>query len=425
MEIFVIGLNHNSAPIEIREVYAISKEELGDLYNTILAHNSIYEALILSTCNRVEIYYANDNTHDDSDFIINSLFTLKGVTINEAKDYFYKYKSTEALKHIFEVAAGIDSMVLGEPQIFGQVKDAFISAKEYNAARQILKKLEEVTIVCTKKIRTYTKISEKPLTISSAAIDLAKKIYGSLANRNALIVGAGQMCELAAKYLKNEQLNNIYVTNRTYERAKILAESIGGKAIEFQYLYDLLSTVDIVISSTASNNYILEYSQIEKKMPERKHRPLLLIDIAVPRDIDPKINGIENVYVYDIDDLQSVVELNRKTRIQEIEKAQFYINEAIDNYYKWLKSLNIAPVIVGIKNYFEQSKDEEIKRLQVKLKLHNSEDLNKINRALEDYAKKLLHKPIMNIKLEALNENKYTIIDAVKILFGLDYDKKD
>lgn len=425
MEIFVIGLNHNSAPIEIREVFAISKEELGDLYNTILAHNSIYEALILSTCNRVEIYYANDNTHDDSDFIINSLFTLKGVTINEAKDYFYKYKSTEALKHIFEVAAGIDSMVLGEPQIFGQVKDAFISAKEYNAARQILKKLEEVTIVCTKKIRTYTKISEKPLTISSAAIDLAKKIYGSLANRNALIVGAGQMCELAAKYLKNEQLNNIYVTNRTYERAKILAESIGGKAIEFQYLYDLLSTVDIVISSTASNNYILEYSQIEKKMPERKHRPLLLIDIAVPRDIDPKINGIENVYVYDIDDLQSVVELNRKTRIQEIEKAQFYINEAIDNYYKWLKSLNIAPVIVGIKNYFEQSKDEEIKRLQVKLKLHNSEDLNKINRALEDYAKKLLHKPIMNIKLEALNENKYTIIDAVKILFGLDYDKKD
>lgn len=425
MEIFVIGLNHNSAPIEIREVFAISKEELGDLYSTILAHNSIYEALILSTCNRVEIYYANDNTHDDSDFIINSLFTLKGVTINEAKDYFYKYKSTEALKHIFEVAAGIDSMVLGEPQIFGQVKDAFISAKEYNAARQILKKLEEVTIVCTKKIRTYTKISEKPLTISSAAIDLAKKIYGSLANRNALIVGAGQMCELAAKYLKNEQLNNIYVTNRTYERAKILAESIGGKAIEFQYLYDLLSTVDIVISSTASNNYILEYSQIEKKMPERKHRPLLLIDIAVPRDIDPKINGIENVYVYDIDDLQSVVELNRKTRIQEIEKAQFYINEAIDNYYKWLKSLNIAPVIVGIKNYFEQSKDEEIKRLQVKLKLHNSEDLNKINRALEDYAKKLLHKPIMNIKLEALNENKYTIIDAVKILFGLDYDKKD
>jgi len=151
MEIFVIGLNHNSAPIEIREVFAISKEELGDLYNTILAHNSIYEALILSTCNRVEIYYANDNTHDDSDFIINSLFTLKGVTINEAKDYFYKYKSTEALKHIFEVAAGIDSMVLGEPQIFGQVKDAFISAKEYNAARQILKKLEEVTIVCTKK----------------------------------------------------------------------------------------------------------------------------------------------------------------------------------------------------------------------------------------------------------------------------------
>ena len=425
MEIFVIGLNHNSAPIEIREIFAISKDELGDLYSTILAHNSIYEALILSTCNRVEIYYANDNTHDDSEFIIDSLFTLKGVRINESKDYFYKYQSTEALKHIFEVASGIDSMVLGEPQIFGQVKDAFLSAKENNAARQILKKLEEVTIVCTKKIRTYTKISEKPLTISSAAIDLAKKIYGTLANRNALIVGAGQMCELAAKYLKNEQLNNIYVANRTFERAKILAEAIGGRAIEFQYLYDLLSTVDIVISSTSSNNYILEYSQIEKKMPERKHRPLFLIDIAVPRDIDPKINDIENVYVYDIDDLQSVVELNKKTRIQEIEKAQFYINEAIDNYYKWLKSLNIAPVIVGIKKYFEQLKDEEIKKLQVKLKLHNSEDLNKINRALEDYAKKVLHKPIMNIKLEALNEKKYTITDAVKILFGLNYDKKD
>ena len=316
-------------------------------------------------------------------------------------------------------------MVLGEPQIFGQVKDAFVLAKKNNAAGQILKKLEEVTIVCTKNIRTYTKIAEKPLTISSAAIDLAKKIYGSLESRSALIIGAGQMCELAAKYLINEHLNNIFVANRTFEKAKNLAETVGGKAIEFQDIYNLLSIVDIVISSTAANNYIIEYAHIENKMPERKHRPLFFIDIAVPRDIDPKINDIENVYVYDIDDLQSVVELNKKTRTKEVEKAKIYINEAINNYYKWLKSLNIAPVIVGLRNYFEEIMEEEIKRLHLKLKLHNDEDIQKISRALNDYSNKLLHKPITNIKQSALKENKFTLVDAVKILFGLDNEKKD
>jgi glutamyl-tRNA reductase len=391
----------------------------------ILSHNSIYEALILSTCNRVEIFYANDNTHDDSDFIINTLFSLKGVNIDNGKDYFYQFKAEEALKHILEVAAGIDSMVLGEPQIFGQVKDAFVLAKENNAAGHIFKKLEEVTIVCTKKIRTYTKIAEKPLTISSAAIDLARKIYGSLESRSALIIGAGQMCELAAKYLTNEHLNNIFVANRTFEKAKKLAENVGGKAIEFENIYNLLSIVDIVISSTASQNYIIEYTHIEKKMPERKHKPLFFIDIAVPRDIDPKINNIENVYVYDIDDLHSVVELNKKMRVQEVEKAKIYINEAINSYYKWLKSLNIAPVIVGLRNYFEQIMNEELKRLNLKLKLHNDEDVQKISRALTDYTNKFLHKPIMNIKLSALKDNKYTLTDAVKTLFGLDNDKKD
>jgi glutamyl-tRNA reductase len=425
MEIYVVGLNHNTAPVEIRELFAVSKEELHSLYNIFLSHNSIYETLILSTCNRVEIYYANDNTHDDSDFIIDTLMSLRGLKINNIKDYFYQLKSEEALKHLFEVSAGIDSMALGEPQIFGQVKDAFKYASEYNAARQILKKLEEITIVCTKKIRTYTKIAEKPITISSAAIDLAKKIYGSFENKNALIIGAGQMCELAAKYLMNEGLNNIYVANRTYERAKILSESIGGKAVEFESIYELLSIVDIIISSTSSDNYILEYSQVEKKMPARKHKPLFFIDIAVPRDIDPKINEIENVYVYDIDDLKSVVELNKKTRLQEIEKAQVYINEAINNYYKWLKALNIAPIIVCLKRYFEQIKEEELKRLQTKLKINNQEDLLILNRALDDYTKKLLHKPLINIKIAALNENKYTLANAIKILFGLDYDKKD
>lgn len=425
MEIHVVGLNHNTAPIEIRELFAVSKEELHKLYNIFLAHNSIYEILILSTCNRVEVYYANDNTHDDSEFIIDTLLSLKDIKIDNAKDYFYHFESKEALKHIFEVSAGIDSMVLGEPQIFGQVKDAFTHAKDFNAARQIFKKLEEITIVCTKKIRTYTKISERPLTISSAAIDLAKKIYGSFENRNALIIGAGQMCELAAKYLMNEGLKNIFVANRTYERAKLLSESIGGKAVAFESINELLSIVDIVISSTSSNNYILEYGQIEKKMPIRKHRPLFFIDIAVPRDIDPKINEIENVYVYDIDDLKSVVELNKKMRMQEIDKAQIYINEAINNYYKWLKALKIAPVIVSLKKYFEQTKEEEIKRLQTKLKITNDKDLLILNRALDDYAKKLLHKPLINIKLAALNDNKYTFTDVVKMLFELDYDKKD
>ncbi|MDY6820963.1 MAG: glutamyl-tRNA reductase [Deferribacterota bacterium] len=424
MEIFVIGLNHNSAPVEIRELFAVTDDRMAKLYGRILAHNSIYEALILSTCNRVEIYYVSDNTHDDSKFVIDVLIEGKEINLEDVRNYFYIYKGREALEHIFEVAAGIDSMVVGEPQIFGQVKDAFRKAREYEAARKVFTKLEEITINCVKKIKTNTKISENPITVSSAAVELVKKIYGSLENRKALIIGAGEMCILAAKYLANEKLDNIFVANRTYEKAKSLAEEIGGLPIEFYSIVDYLSTVDIVLTSTSSKDFIIHYDDVNKTMALRKYSPLFFIDIAVPRDVDPRINDVENVYVYDIDDLKSVVEMNKKKRKKEIEKAKYYIKDSINNYYRWLKTIKISPVIVAMRNYFDEIKQIELERQKSKQKIEDKEEIKKLNRALSDYANKLLHKPIINIKINSLDDKKFSLTEAIRILFDLNDDKK-
>ncbi|BAI80287.1 glutamyl-tRNA reductase [Deferribacter desulfuricans SSM1] len=419
MQLAVVGINHNTAPVEIREKLSLDDSQLKDEYELILGNERIYEALIISTCNRVEYYIVTDDFLCNVESVINRFAERIGEDVYEIKKYIYIYCGNEALKHLFKVACGLDSLVLGEPQILGQVKDAFDKAKMYGRYDTYLKQLEQYTLKTAKKVRTHTGISENPVSVSYAAVELAKKIFGDLKNNIALIIGAGEMCELAAKHLVTSNIKKIYVTNRTFSRAEILAEEINGEAIPFDNFYNKLNEVDIVISSTGAPTYILTYEQVKSVMKQRKYSPMFFIDIAVPRDIDPEIERLDNVYVYDIDDLKEVVEANKRERQKEAAKALKYIEQSVEDFNRWLKSLNIVPVIKLIRSTFEDLKESELERFFKKNKIEDEALKKQISYLLTSYMNKVLHNPLNVLKSKSADNAKYTIAEAAEILFKL------
>lgn len=419
MQLAVLGLNHNTSPIEIRERLAVSNDNYEKIYNKILQNDRIYELLIVSTCNRVEYYIVTDDFLCNVDAVLYIIASESGIDPIELRKYTYIHCGLEAVRHIFKVASGLDSLVLGEPQIFGQVKDAFTKAKLYGKFDTFLNKLEDSTIRVGKKVRTQTKISENPVSVSYAAVELAKKIFNDLSERVALVIGAGEMCELAAKHLQGGGIKEIYITNRTYERAVMLANEVNGKPIPLDQLLNYLKNADIIISSTGSPIYMVTYDDVLKVMADRKHEPMFFIDIAVPRDIDPKINEIENTYVYDIDDLKQVVEANKKQREKEAIKALEIIDQSVKDFEDWLESLKIVPIIKQIRQMYEDIKNAEIERMADKLKINDAEELRKVDIFLTSYMNKLLHTPITNIKDSIKDKKHYTIPEASKIIFGI------
>jgi glutamyl-tRNA reductase len=418
MQLAVVGLNHNTATIEIRESMAVSDEQLEDRYRNIFNNDRIYEAMILSTCNRVEYYIVTDDFLCDVQTVLEIVSEESGISYEDLKKYTYIYCGEEAITHLFKVASGLDSLVLGEPQIFGQVKDSFNKAKEYGQTNNYLKKLEEATIKIAKKVRTHTGIGENPVSVSYAAVELASKIFGNFKKNKALIIGAGEMCELAAKHLSTTNIEKIFVTNRTLEKSEKLAHEINGEAIEFDKFIDILDQIDIVISSTGAPDYIVTYEQIKNIMQNRKYKPMFFIDIAVPRDIEPKVNDIENIYVYDIDDLKSVIEANKKEREKEAQKALEMIEDATDSFLKWMESLKIVPVIKSMRKSFEEIKEFELERFCKKMNI-NGEDKEQMDKLLISYMNKLLHTPVTNLKNLDSHKSKHSLPEAIKILFDL------
>ncbi|MCB4205486.1 glutamyl-tRNA reductase [Deferribacterales bacterium Es71-Z0220] len=416
MQLAVVGLNHNTASVELRECLAVPQERIEQIYSNILKNERIYEALILSTCNRVEYYIVTDDFLCNVESVLKIVAEESKIQLDELKNHTYTYCGRDAIKHLFKVACGLDSLVLGEPQIFGQVKDAFANAKIYGKVDRFLKKLEESTIKIAKKVRTDTKIAENPVSVSYAAVELAKKIFGSLKNKSALIIGAGEMCELAAKHLSTTDISSIVITNRTFQKAEALAKEVSGVAKPFSNINEYLVDADIIISSTGAPDYIVRYDDVKSIMQKRKYSPMFFIDIAVPRDIDPKINEIENTYVYDIDDLKSVVEANKKAREKEAVKAMEMVEEAVDSFFDWVKSLKIVPTIKNLRLYFEEIKNNELIRLKEK---HKSMDETLLNYALTSYLNKVLHTPLTNLKNLGAGSEKYTLAEAVEILFNL------
>lgn len=419
MQLAVVGLNHNTSPVEIREKLAVSEEQYENIYNKILQNERIYELLVVSTCNRVEYYVVTDDFLCNVEAVLSIIAEESGVDHIVLRKYAYIHCGADAIKHIFKVASGLDSLVLGEPQIFGQVKDAFTKARVYGKVDTFLNKLEDSTIRVGKKVRTQTKISENPVSVSYAAVELAKKIFNDLSRRTALIIGAGEMCELAARHLQGSGIHKIFITNRTFERAEMLARDVNGTPVPLDEFKSYLKYADIIISSTGSPTYMVTYQDVTSVMHERKYEPMFFIDIAVPRDIDPDINRIENIYVYDIDDLKSVVEANKKQREKEAVKAMEIIDQAVEDFETWLDSLKIIPIIKLIRQQFEEMRDFELQRMAEKLKITDEGELSRLNAVMTSYMNKLLHSPIMNIKNAVKDHKSYTIPEAAKIIFGI------
>lgn len=419
MEIIVIGLNHKTAPIDIRERLAFQESEIEEALQRIRSIPSIRETMILSTCNRVEIYATSKEVEKAVQELKQFLSEIHQFPLERFERNLYLLIGEEAVRHIFRVASSLDSMVVGEPQILGQIKEAYQRANESKASGVILHRLLHRAFHVAKRVRTETKISSSAVSVSSVAVELAQRIFGTLEDRVVFLIGAGEMIELAARHLVSGGVKKILVTNRTYERALNLAREFQGEAIPFEEMNIGLKRADIVISATNSPEPILTSEQIIRVMKERRHRPIFFIDIADPRDIEPKVGDLENVYLYNIDDLQKVAFENLKDREREAEKAEGIVREEVERFVRWYHSLEVTPTIIALRKKFEEIRVRELKKM---LSLH-PELTEKERKSLEAMTSaiinKILHEPITHLKEKDEEAMADFYIDALQTLFQL------
>ncbi len=420
MKICLIGLSHKTAPVEVREKIAFSSpQKLEEGLISLRKIEHVKEVVILSTCNRVEIYLISGNEADWKENITNFFSQYQGLKREEFESHLYFKEDRDAIRHIFRVACGLDSMVLGEPQITGQLKEAYGVAAGKNATGFYMNKLMHTAFSVAKKVRTDTKIGSFAVSISFAAVELAKKIFENLEGKKAMLIGAGEMAELAARHLISNGVSKIIVANRTYERACLLARDFNGEPCNFEEFPEKLKEVDIVISSTGAPNFIITPERIKDAIKARKNKPMFLIDIAVPRDIDPKVNELDNCYLYDIDDLQNVVDENLKERQKEAAKAEDIVNAEVEDFENWLKSLEVKPVIVELRKTIEKIKEDELAEAKKKLSHLSEKDIKTIEALLNAIINKILHKPTTFLRESSSSENNYLYLDAVREIFNL------
>jgi glutamyl-tRNA reductase len=417
MHIIVFGLNHNTAPVEVREKLSVSDESLPALLHKLRADH-INEAVIISTCNRTEVYFCAE----DPDAAINEvravLFDHSGIKGDRLDNYTYILSDEEAYRHLFLVASGLDSMVIGEPQILGQVKDAYRLATIYSSTGYFLDKTFHKTFNVAKRIRTETKIGYNPVSISSMAVELSKKIFGDLDQKKILVIGAGEMCEIALRHFKKEGLSEIFIANRTYQNAQRLAEEIVGTPCPFQDIPELLTRVDMVLSSTGAEVPIINKELVNPIMKKRRNRPLFFIDIAVPRDVDPEVNKIENVYLYDIDDLRDLSQKHLSDRLKESEKAHAIIEEETSVFAGLLKQADVNPLIARLIVSVEETREKEYRKIVQKLKNADEETLKMIDILTKNIVNKLIHPHISIIK----QNGDPVVLDIMKRIFKLEVD---
>lgn len=424
MNIILVGLNHKTAPVEIRERFAFIESRIGEELARLLDSPLIPEGLILSTCNRVEICAVTENITEGYDFLSRFLFEAQppghSLLFEDFVRHLYFYASSDAISHVFRVSSSLDSMVVGEPQILGQIKAAFDMSLIHNTTGLILNKLFKKAISVAKRVRTQTRIAENAVSVSYAAVGLARKIFGDLAGKTVLLVGAGEMAELAARHLSGNGVKNILVTNRSFTKAVEMAREFGGTAVRFEDLPAELAEADIVVCSTGAPYYIIQADMVSAAVARRKNRPIFLVDISVPRNIDPKANQVENVFLYDIDDLQSVVEANLKERQKEAEKAEQIISQEVEVMEKWLKSLNVVPTIIAIREKVEAIRKSEMEKAVSRWgKPLNEEEIKNIEFLTQNIINKILHYPLTALKEEAHLSTGDQVIQATRRLFDL------
>jgi glutamyl-tRNA reductase len=420
MNITVLGLNHRTADVELREKLAFSEEKLPPALTGLTTVRGVHEAVILSTCNRVEIYLNCDEGPGVTGRIEAFLSEFHSVEAGRVASALYAHSGAEGVRHVFRVASSLDSMVLGEPQILGQLKDAFELALGKHTSGIVLNKLMKKAISVAKRVRTETRIAENAVSIGYAAVELAKKIFTDLSGKECMLLGAGEMAELAAKHLVSSGVRDVAVANRTYERGCALAREFSGRAVRFENFKDELKRADILICSTGAQNYVLTRADMEKIMKERRRRSIFIIDISVPRNIDPAINDLDDVYLYDIDDLQGVVDTNLDQRKLEALKAEEIVTEEVEVFNSWMKSLDAVPTIVALREMAENVRKDEVERLFNRLS--DMGDIGEpqkkaIEQTVATIVNKLIHPPTYALKSD--NEDRDQLIAVIKRLYGL------
>ncbi len=417
--IVIVGLNHRTAPVEIRERLAFPAGSIGEALRALTARGEIAEGVILSTCNRVEVCVLAGEAYKGTAAVKEFLSGHHGIPGDELNGFLYHYEGEEAVKHLFRVSSSLDSMVLGEPQILGQVKDAYGYASEFRTIGPILDKFYNKAFSVAKRVRTETKVASSAVSVSYAAVELAKKIFGVLKDKTVMLIGAGEMCELAARHLLSAGVKGIMVTNRTFERAVKLAEEFHGTAVRFDELGTHLKTADIILSSTGAPHFILKKDDVEGVIRIRRNRPMFFIDMAVPRDIDPDANQIDNVYVYDIDDLNNVIETNLEERQKEAARAEDIVAAEVRSFFRWIEAQQVTPTIVMLRKKFEEMKDAEVAKA---LSVLGTED-PKTKKVVESLASailnKVLHPPVAALKKDLDRRDLTEMVATVRELFDL------
>jgi glutamyl-tRNA reductase len=419
MELIVLGLNHKTAPIEIRERLAFPEDRIETALHQVKSLTSLKENMILSTCNRVEIYAASREIENAILDLKHFLSRYHALSLKEFEKNLYSFVGEEAVKHIFRVASSLDSMVVGEPQILGQIKSAYNIAVESKTSGLILHRLLHRAFHVAKRVRTETKIGDRAVSVSFVAVELAKKIFETLEKKTVLLIGAGEMCELAARHLVSEGVEKVLVTNRTYERAVALAQEFKGEAIPFDEIGQGLKKADIVISATDSPQYLIHHDQVTKVIKDRKNRPIFFIDIADPRNIEPSVGDIENVYLYNIDDLKKVADENIKDRGKEAQKAEAIVQEEVIKFVNWYHSLEVTPTIVALRKKFEEIGKKELEKT---LSLHpNLSDKEKksLEALTSAILNKILHTPSTLLKQSNEEAMADLYLDTLRTLFQL------
>jgi glutamyl-tRNA reductase len=420
LDIVLLGLNHKTAPVELRENLAFSKDETSAALKAFKESPAISEAILISTCNRVELLMATEDKSNAMDAVKLLLAEFKKIPVAEFENALYILDGDDAVRHIFRVASSLDSMVVGEPQILGQIKEAYQTATIKKTSGVLLNKLLHRTFFVAKRVRSETGIGDHAVSISYAAIELGRKIFGTLEGKKVLLIGAGEMAELAVEHLIRNRTGDIFVANRTFERGVKLASKFKGKPVRFEEITDCLQRVDIIISSTGSPDYVVTRDQVKGVMHSRRNRPLFFIDIAVPRDIDPEINRLTNSYIYDIDDLKGVIDNNIESRNKEAIKGERIVDEAVIRFRQWYDNMDVVPTIVALRDKMDSIARSEVKKTLQTLNHLSDYDCQAINRMTNALINKILHDPTLLLKRNRSHGDKSVYLDITRKLFKLD-----
>ena len=420
MHIVVVGLSHTTAPVEIREKLAVPESRLGEALTRLCAYQGIKEGILLSTCNRVEVYAVVEDLEAGYSRIQEFLADAHlSVSSEQLTPHLYWQTGDRAITHLFRVACSLDSMVVGESQILGQVKDAFETALTHKTTGLILNKVVKKAISVAKRVRTDTRIAETAVSVSYAAVELAKKIFSDLRDKTVLLVGAGEMAKLAARHFMAAGVRHVLVTTRTPQHAVVLADQFSGTAVPFEQFREEMATADIVLVSTGAAHYLVGSDDVQRAVKQRMNRPMFLIDISVPRNIDPAVRHVDNAFLFDIDDLKCRVEQNRGERLQEAERAEHMVIEEVAAVRQWLQTLEVTPTIVALKGRVEDIKRAEVEKVLARLGHLPPQERALVEAMASSIVNKLIHNTMVTLKSEVTTADGAAFVEAARRFFNL------